>query len=484
MLTNSCMDVLWMELALRLPESLTDYPASLARDSIAGALIQLNILLNIVTPEQAIAETKSEPQIILFSATSAEWPKVVSVASEVRAVSPHSVLVVGGHHVSALPYCPGTELFDYIIVGEGEQILREILPGLAGVGLLLRKIQEPQVLRAERISSLEALPPPLRNLTEIQKNRLQGLMVPPPSKQTGSVALLLSRGCNNRCTFCASHNIWGSKLISKSVEAASLEVKMAVDELGCNAMVLVDQSFGEDEKWTREMCTRLQQYGVPKKARWYCMAKTSLPHSLLGDMAGAGCSKIGFGVETAETERREMLKRAKGATLNKLNQLFRRCNELGILVKVYFIIGFPWETPDYLLETTKWFLENIEANELKISYFTPFPGTEDWLRYKNQLITKDFSDFDTVSMPVVYNPLISVSEYHKIKSALFRSFYGSTTYSKGVGRMLEAYPDYTQSYREFAEHVHHFDMVPDNALWTERVRHAQDEINATMVAVQ
>lgn len=464
------MDAFWIELDTSLPESLADYPSSIARDSIAAALHQVNVSLTAVTPEEAIILVQTEPRVLLFSATTPEWQRAVQVASQLRDLSPQSVLVVGGHHVSALPQGYGTQIFDYVIVGEGEEILQEIISDLSRRRMGLRNESRPQVLIAERITSLDGLPTPLRNINEVRRCRLRGLMSPSPSQQTGTAALLLSRGCNSRCTFCASHIVWGSELITRSAESAALEVRRLVDETGCNAMVFVDQAFGEDTKWAKELCSRLQVLGTSLHAKWYCMAKTSLNRMLLEDMASAGCRKIGFGIETANPERRKAVKHCENCDIENLNCLFRLCNKLGILVKVYFIIGFPWETPEYLLETTRAYLENMEANELKISYFTPFPETEDWSIYKDQLITSDWADFDTVKMPIVYNPGISVGEYHEIRTALFRSFYGSKTYAKVTRQMIGAYPHYIDSYREFADYLFHFGMVSEDAPWLEWIR--------------
>ena len=237
-------------------------------------------------------------------------------------------------------------------------------------------------------------------------------MFPAPSCQTGAAALLLSRGCNNQCSFCASHTMWGSRLVTRGVESVVQEVREVADKYGANALVFVDQAFGEDVTWAKQLCQWLRESG-PEQANWYCMAKVTMERSLISEMAAAGCTKIGFGVETADPERRKGLKRLDGGDIDDLNQLFRACNEAGIFVKVYYMIGFPWETPQYLSDVTRRFLGQLEANELKISYFTPFPGTADWQTYSDQLLTTNWEDFDTVKMPVVRNPHISVAQYHQ-----------------------------------------------------------------------
>jgi len=185
-------------------------------------------------------------------------------------------------------------------------------------------------------------------------------------------------------------------------------------------------------------------------------------------MAEAGCSKIGFGLEGISPRAISIVKPVSPCDIDSINSLFDYCNNHGIFVKAYFIIGFPWETEDIVKEYFEW-LPRIRANQIKISYFTPFPGTRDWLKYKNQLITSDWADYDTVQMPVVHNPNISVQRYHMIRAALFRSFYGSPIYADVTQKMLKLYPHYVNSYHEFADYLHQFNMINNVANWLKRV---------------
>ncbi len=463
-------DLLWIDLESIMPNLLNDYPTTLTHNIIAAVLQKVNFSLKTVTAEEALLLVQYTPRILLFSATTSEWPKAISLASQVRRISPMSILIVGGYHVSALPADSGTELFDYVVVGEGEEAILSIMYELSNKETRSVIARKSKVLRAERIQLLDNQPSPLRCVKDIQNCRLRGLMFPSPSIQTGAASFLLSRGCNNNCSFCASHLVWGSQLITRTPYSAVNEIKKVIIDSGCNSLVFIDQAFGEDKKWTYELCEQLQKSGIPEQARWFCMAKTSLDMTLLEDMASAGCSKIGFGVETADIKMRKTLKHNDSASLDELNCLFSKCNDLGIITKVFLIIGFPWETPEYLLETMTTFLEKLNTNEIKISYFTPFPGTDDWVSYQNLLVTNNWEDFDTVSMPVVYNSRISISEYNKIKEFLYQSFYGSVNYSYEVRKMIQKYPDYLESYQEFATYLLQLGLILDKVEWLDFVQ--------------
>lgn len=458
------MQVLWIQFDSRLPGSLLDYPASLPRETLGAMLAQNGITLRVVSPGQACELARFRPQVLLFSATTPEWPMAVDVAARIRNISPDSVLIAGGYHISALPEDEGTNLFDYVVVGEGERSLCSIFESGSFTPGSVPASFRPKIVRSPRISNLDALPIPLRNSEDVKRHRLRGLMYPNPSRQTGVVALLLSRGCNNHCSFCASHTMWGSHLVTRRVSSAIDEVKHLTEECEVNTMVFVDQAFGEDVAWTKYLCHAVEDT-CEKPFGWYCMAKTTIDQSLLPVMAAAGCTKIGFGVETADQEVRRRLKHHDGGDVDDLNSLFRACNKLGIFVKAYCIIGFPWETWEYLWGTTMRFLERLEANELKISFFTPFPGTPDWQKYSNQLATTDWRYFDTEAMPVVRNPNISAEQYHQIREGLFHAFYGSNTFADGVQRMTSDFPRYVESYREFCCYLSAHGMITGEEEW-------------------
>jgi radical SAM superfamily enzyme YgiQ (UPF0313 family) len=199
---------------------------------------------------------------------------------------------------------------------------------------------------------------------------------------------------------------------------------------------------------------------------WYHQSNLTISCDVLQAMAAAGCTKIGFGLEGISPRAVERLKPHNPHDFGFINDLFDYCNSLGLFVKVYLMLGSPWETQQDIKEYHR-YVSGIRANEIKISYFTPFPGTRAWEQYKNQLVTRNWEHFDTVAMPVVHNPWISVRQYHAIRMELFQTFYGSDTYYDVTAQMLRRFPHYVQSYREFVDYLRAFDMITGDEPWLE-----------------
>ena len=196
---------------------------------------------------------------------------------------------------------------------------------------------------------------------------------------------------------------------------------------GSNTCVFIDQSLGQSSVWALDLCNAVRD--AKSAINWYHQSNLTVERQVLRAMADAGCTKIGFGLEGISSFAIKQIKPINPHNLDKVNSLFDYCNSLGMYVKAYLMIGFPWETEEVVAQYFD-AIQKLRANQIKISYFTPFPGTRDWSRYRDQLNSTDWADFDTVQRPVVHNPSISVEQYHEIRKKLFQVFYGSEVYAE------------------------------------------------------
>lgn len=448
-------------------------PEPIGLEYVAGSLARAGYLCHFRSNNELIitAATGSE-SLCLLSALSCEYHDVIDTARKAKARGETTVL--GGYQASGLQENMADGPFDYVVIGEGEDVAPAIAKAVIRgdtrdlCGFESRTVGYVRIIRAPRITDLDALPGPLRAQERLAQYRIYDLMWPPASQQQNAALVLGSRGCANDCDFCASSTVWGRGIRLRSTDRVVKELQDIKSDYGTNTVVFIDQSLGQSTRWTLDLCDaiKIADLGV----HWYHQSNLTIHREAIWAMAAAGCSKIGFGMEGISPRAISIIKPSNPCDIDSVNSLFDYCNSLGLFVKVYLMIGFPWETEEIVREYFKW-LPRIRANQVKISYFTPFPGTRDWAKVKNQLITSDWADFDTVRMPVVYNPNISVERYHEIRAELFRSFYGSHTYADLTRRMLTDYPHYIDSYREFADYLHQFAMVSVNAPWLERIRH-------------
>jgi len=450
-------------------------PEPIGLEYIAGSLALAGYSCHFRSNNEFVLSSASEPACLcLFSALSCEYLDVIDAAK--RAKARGDITVLGGYQASGSQDDLTDGPFDYVVIGEGEEvapaIAKAVIRGDSSdlYGFESRTVGSVRIIRAPRITDLDALPEPLRAKERLVKYRIYDLMWPPASQQQNTALVLGSRGCANDCDFCASSTVWGRGIRLRSTDRVVKELQDLKSDFGTNTVVFIDQSLGQAKRWTLDLCDAIKSANLG--IHWYHQSNLTIHRDVIRAMAEAGCSKIGFGLEGISPRAISIIKPANPCDIDSVNSLFDYCNSLGLFVKVYLMIGFPWETEEIVKEYFEW-LPRIRANQVKISYVTPFPGTRDWARFRKQLITSNWCDFDTVRMPVVHNPNISVERYHEIRAELFRSFYGSPTYADLTRRMLRAHPHYIDSYLEFADYLHQFAMVSGDAPWLGWVRYGQ-----------
>src|SRR5262249_17850965 len=92
-------------------------------------------------------------------------------------------------------------------------------------------------------------------------------------------------------------------------------------------------------------------------------------------LAAAGCTKVGFGMETGDADRLRAI--GKGLDHQLILAATRRCRQAGIVVEGFFILGHEDETLGSVLDT----IRLAVALDLDVPVFgimVPYPGTRVW----------------------------------------------------------------------------------------------------------
>ncbi len=442
-------------------------PEPIGLEHLAGALKQAGYEYAFRGSNRLdLLDADSRPRLAFFSAIASEYPSVSRDAA--LAQTSGLITAIGGYHASGSSGDVVAWPFDYVVQGEGEDVvvaiadavLRDSKAPLAAFES--HKREDCTIIRSPRLASLDALPWPARSLDRLGTYVLYDLMWPSTSKLRNMAIILSSRGCKFSCDFCSSASVWGTGVTNRSKENIVAELRDLKDRFGTNTVVIIDQSFGQDREWTLGLCRAIQEADLG--ISWYHQSNLTIDRDLIAAMADAGCTKIGFGLEGLSPSAVELIKPPNPTSFDDINDLFDYCTGLGLFVKAYTMIGFPWETEDTVSEYMRW-VPQLRASQIKISYMTPFPGTGYWAKYKDQLVTRDWENFDTVRMPVVHNPHIAVERYHAIRNELFRAFYGSGTYTDGVRRMVAKHPRTEESYLEFAGFLDSFGLIHGDEPW-------------------
>ena len=313
-------------------------------------------------------------QLIAFSVVTDEYEWALSWARKIKSRK-NTPIVFGNVHPTYHPRAVlENDCVDFVIRGEGEHTLLELVEGLEGkrafsdiLGLGYKEKGEVR-LNGMRplIENLDTLPFPDKDLYYEQMPYLN------LGYTTNDRA-----GCPYRCTFCddnTSATLYRSQIPSvqkwtrrHSPEYVVEEILWAKERYGIKHVRFNDEDFSYDRNWLRKFCPLYKEkVGIPYFAWVY---PNTIDEEMARLLAESGCEAVEMGIQSgAEHLRKEILHRHTKDT--QILHAMRALRKVGIRATVDVIIGLPSETKHDLDATVKLL---AEGNPWHIYAF--------WLRY-------------------------------------------------------------------------------------------------------
>ncbi|MBU4263835.1 MAG: B12-binding domain-containing radical SAM protein [Proteobacteria bacterium] len=304
----------------------------------------------------------------------------------VKEVDPAITVVLGGVYATMnSDRLMADSNIDYCCIGEGEYVLPELLGYLAGCndlparGVAYRRDGKVVNLgRSPFINDLDALPRPAYHLldypsyiSKVVKRKAIDLPSAYPYAR-----IQTSRGCPYGCVFCQVESIAGKRFRPRSAEKIVDEIEWLYRQYGVRGII-----FEDDNLYTKPARARaIFQMMIDRDlALPWCSISTAIfkcDRELLDLMRTSGCEYINIAVESGnERVLKEVV--GKPLELGHAKEMAAYAREIGIYVAANFIIGFPTETWDELLDTIR-FAEEINVNYSKIFAAMPLPNTKLW----------------------------------------------------------------------------------------------------------
>ena len=306
------------------------------------------------------------------------------------------LMVVGG----PLPTCepePFLEHFDVVVRGEGEQTMQELLRAyqagsdlnaLPGIVYRAATENEPKVtFTTDRpfAKNLDSIPFPAR---ELLPNRCY---IDYGKKKYGySITTVMStRGCPYQCEFC-SNVIFGGSYRERSPENVVDEIEKAL-ELGYDRISFADDVFTMKSERVIKICQEIQRRGL--RFSWECLGRVdALDYPTYLEMRKAGCSRIFFGIESGNDHILKLMK--KKITAEQARQAVEAAHQAGLQVGAFFILFYPGETNETVLETLR-YATRLPLDYLGLTMPYPLPGTALYERVKDR-ITRQWRPDDSL----------------------------------------------------------------------------------------
>jgi len=318
------------------------------------------------------AISKYDPAFIGFSCTAPCLPNVQQMVREIRDMGCDAVIMCGGYDATSRPEVYLQRgLADVVVVGEGEFSAPELvekwpyIDDVAGLAFMRNGEMVHTGHRARELD-LDSLPYPARHLLPMNLYKL----APGYRKSPRATSLFFNRGCPHRCTFC-DRTIFGQKMSFRSAESMVAEIRHLKETYGVDEFRFHDDRFLVHPRRAEKFLDLMIAEDLD--ITWFCAERVDrLDARLLAKMKQAGCFRIESGVEAGSQRILDLIK--KGIKKQTAVEGFRKAQDAGIGVLSNFIIGFPTETRDEMLETIDFAVE-LDPDYAAFFMFQPYPGT-------------------------------------------------------------------------------------------------------------
>jgi radical SAM superfamily enzyme YgiQ (UPF0313 family) len=323
----------------------------------------------------------SGADVVCVGAMTVEMPRALRVAGIAKEELDAAVVFGGPHPTVCADEVMGFEDVDFVVVGEGEYTVCELVEALEGrrnlqdvKGLVYRDqgriVHNP---RREPISELDALPFPARELfalDEVLSNPVTNFPLPSPS-----LHLFASRGCPFECKFCQPclDEIFGRRVRYRSVENVFEEIEYLVERYRIRGFMLEDDTLTVNRGWVERFCEEMVQRGLSEELSWYCHSRAdTVDRETVRMLKDAGCISVCFGIESGSQRVLDILR--KDTTEQQSWDAIRLCKEVGLVVVANIMVGTPGETLEDLEKTVR-LVEGTQPELVFVGITTPTPGT-------------------------------------------------------------------------------------------------------------
>jgi anaerobic magnesium-protoporphyrin IX monomethyl ester cyclase len=301
---------------------------------------------------------------------------VLRMAAECRRAG--AVVVLGGPEPPSYASEYLERGADFVVVGEGERTLEELLPRLlarpddrdlaAVAGLVYRDGDGKEIHTAPRplIAALDAQPLPDREAIDVESY----LNAWRQHHGMGSVSLLTARGCPYTCRWC-SRSVFGETHRRRSVEAVADEVALIRDRYRPDMLWYVDDVFTIHKGWTLRYAAELERRSL--RVPFECISRAEgIDDDVADALRSLGCLRLWIGSESGSQRILDAMDRR--VKVEQVREATRRLKQRGIQVGMFIMLGYEGEeTPD--LAATVDHLKKADPDVFLSTVSYPIKGT-------------------------------------------------------------------------------------------------------------
>jgi len=341
-----------------------------------------------IEPDWEAAFRRFQPDLVGLTGFTSHLTIIKEMAGRIKALSPDTWMVVGGHHATVAPRDFNLPEIDLVVLGEGVFTLRELAQAIAQESGLQQingiAIPAPDGMlftEPRPYTDLNLLPIPDRSLTKAHRSRYFSEWFKPLA------SVRTSLGCTARCNFCALWKITAGKYLRRDPQKV---VEELLDLEEPNVFFCDDESMCDVKRMDR-LADLIAAAGIRKSYFLYGRVDTIVNHpQLFEKWAKIGLSQVFVGMEDCSDARLAAMN--KGTTVAQQEQAVAILKRLGIMMYASYMVN-----PDYSRDDFKGLLAHVHRmkhNYATFTVMTPLPGTDLYEQNKERMLSDKPELFD------------------------------------------------------------------------------------------
>lgn len=311
---------------------------------------------------------------------------------------------------------------DYIIIGEGEETLGELMQHITTSSEDPHQINGLQFISSTGIvktskrnvmKAIDDLPVPAWDLVNMNEYKSRWLA----SSGYFSLNLSTTRGCPFHCNWCAKP-IYGNRYNVHSPKRIVEEIKNLMQEYGANHFWMTDDIFGLKPGWIKEFADLVQEENLRFKFKIQSRADLLTNDNTIAELARAGCESVWMGAESGSQKILDAMD--KGITIKQIYDASNGLKKAGIKPAFFLQFGYPGEDKSDIQSTLK-MIADLKPADIGVSVSYPLPGTVFYESVKDKLGDKsNWEDSDELAL--MFNKDLPKEYYKILQRFVHRSF--------------------------------------------------------------
>jgi len=311
----------------------------------------------------------------------------MDIAQYIRKNYPDKPIIWGGAHVTAVrKQTLESPLVDYIVWGEGEHVLPDLLEAIqTGKGFEKIKGIGYKIGNKTHITARS-------NYNDIERVFDLPYHILDMNKYTRKMAtggerwlpLITSRGCPFKCKFCHNTSEVYSmrKMRLHTLDHIVHNINKLIDDYDCDGIGFEDELTAANDKRLVAICNAIRT-GVKRNITYRIVSRVDLILRLKDEtlklMRDTGFISVCYGIESGSQRVLDFM--SKDITLKQVHEVDERMNKFGFFKSFNFMMGIPTETIDEMKMSLR-LCAKLERNSKTSPYpcssaatFCPLPDT-------------------------------------------------------------------------------------------------------------